>query len=238
MDFTRGKLSARVVAEPIEADRPPGALLGPLDRHPDPAMLDSSALHGQYGRYTVLACEPLEVLRLRSGVLTDRAGRVLADDRPGLWAALREAFGCVEVAGPQPQTGYVPGWIGYFGYELGRSIERLPARAVRDTPLPDLRIAFYDALLVYDALERRWRLVALAFDRPPAGAGRAADALRAVAREARADPSGADLPEAPPASATPRQAPSPRPSRTSPPTSTSGPSRDASSTSPPATSSR
>jgi len=161
-------------------------------------MLDSSALHPAYGRYTVLACEPLEVLTLRDGRLTNRAGRVLADDRQSLWSALRAAAGCVELTHPAPQTPYVPGWIGYFGYELGRYIERLPGRAVRDTALGDLRIAFYDALLVYDALRRRWSLVELAFDAPPPGAGGAAEALRTIADATRLGRYCPETPESPP----------------------------------------
>ena len=67
-----------------------------------------------------------------------------------------------------------------MGYEVGRHVERLPGRAVRDTSLPDMRLAMYDALLVYDAIEQSWTLVRLELDRPPAAAGRAADTLRAM----------------------------------------------------------
>jgi len=81
----------------------------------------------------------------------------------------------------------VPGWIGYVGYEMGRHVERLPGRAARDTSLPDLRLALYDALLVYDALEHTWTMAELIFDRPTLGAGRGAEALRKiVARAPRA----------------------------------------------------
>jgi para-aminobenzoate synthetase component 1 len=76
----------------------------------------------------------------------------------------------------------LPGWIGYVGYEVGRHVERLPGRAARDTALPDLRLAFYDALLVHDALEGAWTLTRLDFDRPPAGAGEGAEALRQLAK--------------------------------------------------------
>ena len=76
-----------------------------------------------------------------------------------------------------------------LGYEVGRHIERLPGRAVRDTNLPDLRLAFYDALLVYDWLEDRMSLVELRFARPPRGAGAAGRALREVLQRAdRTDP--------------------------------------------------
>jgi para-aminobenzoate synthetase component 1 len=42
------------------------------------------------------------------------------------------------------------GWIGYFSYELGRYLERLPQRAVDDLHLPLIRLCFYDRVIAYD----------------------------------------------------------------------------------------
>ena len=190
-------LTARVRREPLRSPYPPGALLGPLARRPDPAVLESSARHEIYGRHTIMACDPLEVLTLREGLLSDAAGNTLADsDNKAIWAALSRAFSVVRVPPSACPPPYLPGWIGYVGYEVGRHVERLPARAPRDTHLPDLRLAFYDALLLYDAVDAEWSLIDLAFDNPPPGAGRAAEQLRTIARDAQAD---AD--ESPPAPA-------------------------------------
>ena len=171
-------------------------MLDDLCRQVDPALLESSALHEQYGRYSVLACRPLETLTLREGVLTDRAGRVLAEGSTDVWAVLEEAM-TPSCDAPRPAgAGYVPGWIGYVGYEVGRHVERLPERALRDTRLPDLRMAFYDAVLVYDAIERSWSLVEAEFDSPPEGAGLAAAALREMAAAAASKAPGPPPPRA------------------------------------------
>jgi len=163
-------------------------------------MLDSSALDGDFGRYTVLACRPIEVMTLRGKQLADRSGNVLAEGNEAFWRAMGRAFDAVKlVASPagggegtyvSHAHGAVPvfcGWIGYVGYEVGRRVERLPARAEHDTPLPDLRLGFYDAVLVYDGAERRWHSAGLVFDSPPPGAGRAAEALGAIASRAATD---------------------------------------------------
>jgi len=184
MLFSRRIRKVKVVARPIALDRPPGAMLEDLCRQGDPALLESSALHEQYGRYSILACRPLETLTLREGVLTDRAGRVLAEGSTDIWAVLDEAMTPLCDAPRPADAGYVPGWIGYVGYEVGRHVERLPERAVRDTHLPDLRLAFYDAVLVYDAIERCWSLVELEFDSPPEGAGLGAAVLKEMAAAA------------------------------------------------------
>ncbi len=53
------------------------------------------------------------------------------------------------------------GWLGYFSYELGRYIERLPAAAVDDIGLPLIRLCFYDRFIAYDHQEESFWLLAL-----------------------------------------------------------------------------
>ena len=178
------QLAARVEVENLAARAAPADMVAMLAAEPGPAMLESAAFDPRFGRYSVLACRPLEVLTCRDGVLSDRSGRELATGGE-VWAALARAFAAVRAAAPR-RSSYLPGWIGYIGYEMGRLVERPPRRAPRDTALPDLRLAFYDALLVHDALHGTWALVQLGFDDPPTGAGAAAEALRRIAAQADA----------------------------------------------------
>ncbi len=122
------------------------------------------------------------MIELRAGVLRDAAGRELADGA-GLWAALEAMFASVRAAGGG-HLPYPPGWFGYVGYEVGRCVERLPARAQRDTSLPDLRLAFHDAVLVRDRRTGRAWLAEVAVR----GGRGAAERLVQLARAA------ADLP--------------------------------------------
>ncbi|MCK4275124.1 MAG: hypothetical protein KAX78_01315, partial [Phycisphaerae bacterium] len=70
-------LRARVVSRPVDLACPPGGLLAALEGR-DAVMLESSALHPTYGRYSILACHPLEVLSLSDRLLRDWGGNVLA----------------------------------------------------------------------------------------------------------------------------------------------------------------
>ena len=198
--FAGRPLTAHLRSTPLEITCAPGALLDALALQDGAVMLDSSARHEEFGRYTVLACRPIEVLTLCGKRLADRSGTVLAEGNEAFWRALARAFEAVRLADAPAREGedtYVShtapaapvfcGWIGYVGYEVGRRVERLPARAQRDTPLPDLRLGFYDAVLVCDGVEGTWHLAELIFDSPPPGAGRAAEALGAVVRHAQAD---------------------------------------------------
>ncbi len=53
------------------------------------------------------------------------------------------------------------GWIGYLGYRLGSTIERVPLGLRRPDPPPGLMLGFYDHLLRYEAATSRWWFEAL-----------------------------------------------------------------------------
>lgn len=177
----RKPITARVCREALDVSAEPGAVLDALADQSYPAMLESAAADPRYGRYTVIACRPREIITLRDGRLSNRAGTEL----PGrtVRRALRSALGMVR-ARPTSPVPYGPGWIGYIGYEFGRHLERLPGRAQRDTSLPDLHLAFYDATAVYDALEKRWTLTWLAFDEPNHKGEESAEVLRGMLNSA------------------------------------------------------
>ncbi len=175
--ITRLPSSASIRVTELPSPARPEALPEAMAGEANPAVLASTAVHPQFGRFSIFACRPLRVLELRHARLIDEQGRVLAEGNDAIWNALDTALS-PRIRQAPAECPYLPGWIGYVGYEIGRTIERLPSRAPRDTALPDLRLAFYDALLVFDALTARWRLVECRFDSPPPGAGDAAAALR------------------------------------------------------------
>jgi para-aminobenzoate synthetase component 1 len=97
--------------------------------------------------FSLFAAEPLELFefRLEQDSPFEKLSAVLSNYQsppaaPGLFAG---------------------GWIGFFGYELGRFIETLPARAVNDLSFPVIRLAFYDKAIVYDHTAAQFYLTAL-----------------------------------------------------------------------------
>ncbi len=176
MRFGKGKIRT----QRLNLNCTPGAMLKLLAQQKDPVMLESSALHDEFGRYTILTCSPLEVITLNDGVLKNISGEIIADSDESIWSELSDAFACVDAEIGTQKPAYMPGWFGYFGYELGRHIEKLPSKAPRDTALPDVRLGFYDALLVYDAKEHTWQLVWLELENPPKDAGQAIESLQKI----------------------------------------------------------
>ena len=66
-----------------------------------------------------------------------------------------------EVAATPGQPPFIGGAVGYFSYDLGRQIERLPDTARDDLQLPELHLAFYDHLIAVDQHQQRGYLIAL-----------------------------------------------------------------------------
>ena len=48
------------------------------------------------------------------------------------------------------------GWLGYFGYDLGRTIESIPTIAIEDINLPQIAIGLYLDALIYDKQQQSW----------------------------------------------------------------------------------
>ncbi|MBC7944749.1 MAG: aminodeoxychorismate synthase component I [Burkholderiales bacterium] len=147
-------------------------------------FLDSGAHNLGQSRYDILAAEPYLTMTTR-GKLTEIRGAVenrLSPDDPFdlLRAYLRPAArqggeAATGMAGrhhaaTRAEPPFTGGAIGYFGYDLGRRLERLPAIAEDAEKLPEMAIGFYDWALVVDHLERRTWLAAN--DRDPATAQR------------------------------------------------------------------
>ncbi|MGH3359320.1 MAG: aminodeoxychorismate synthase component I, partial [Nocardioidaceae bacterium] len=80
------------------------------------------------------------------------------------------------------------GWIGYWGYQLGGRIERLPRPPARPAPLPDFHLAYYDHVLRYDATAARWWFEALLTSDRATFLDEQYERLRSVLRTRRREP--------------------------------------------------
>jgi para-aminobenzoate synthetase component 1 len=126
---------------------------------PRPVFLDSSLTDGRGGRYSFFTADPFLVIRSRGRrvELIGPAGQVVTEEDP--WTSLQlllRRYPVDRVPGLPPFLG---GAIGYFGYDLGRLLERLPATAA-DEGLPELDVGFYDWVLAADHLSGEGWIIA------------------------------------------------------------------------------
>ncbi len=121
------------------------------------AWLDSAALDSRE-RFDVLVADPFVTLRTR-GATTEiaRRGGTKTQSQRAPFELLREELG--ELAPAAPGLPFSGGAVGYFGYDLGRQLERIPSIAAADIAMPDLAMGLYDWAVVIDHAARRTWLV-------------------------------------------------------------------------------
>jgi len=122
------------------------------------ARLESASILGgnpartDTGRFSYFAAQPKEILEFGAGQ-NDPFGKL----QKALAKYKLEKDSDIDL----PRGIFRGGWIGYFSYELGRYIERLPAAAVDDIGLPLIRLCFYDRFIAYDHQEESFWLFVL-----------------------------------------------------------------------------
>ena len=146
----------------LDADTPVAAL-AKIARPPFAFLLESLVGGERWARYTFLGTEPREVWRYR-GAQVDRwtpatawqpAGETA--DPVGHLAQRMRALPAVPVPGLPRFTG---GAVGYLGYDVVRSIERLPPPPPDTLGVPDAVMMIADSLVIVDNLFGRAILVA------------------------------------------------------------------------------
>jgi anthranilate synthase component I len=149
-------------------------------------LLESVTGGEQVSRFSFLGAAPRELYRLWPDRLErEREGR--REDLPGApLAALAGVVGAIaSEAGPVPFTG---GFVGFFGYDAVRLVERLHGRPPDPFGLPLAILGRFDNLAVFDHARQRVLAVANEIE----GESNARQAERELARLAEVLTSGAD----------------------------------------------
>jgi anthranilate synthase component 1 len=109
-------------------------------------------------RFSFLGAAPREIYRLYPDrVEVERRGALERLDGEPLEALHAVASSIASEAGPIPFTG---GFVGYFGYDVIRLVERLPHRPPDPFDLPVALLARFDTLVLFDHAHQRVLAVA------------------------------------------------------------------------------
>jgi anthranilate synthase component 1 len=136
-----------------------------------PCFLLESAEQGQVGRYSFVGLRPRALLRWSDGVLSEWSGEgVSAADPPTRSEPAADPYGAVaarlDAYEPAPIEGlppFVGGAVGFFGYDLVRTVEPLGEPNPDPLGLPDLALMVTDAMVIFDHLRHELTLLACAF---------------------------------------------------------------------------
>ncbi len=123
-----------------------------------PVYLDSSAAFSARGRYDIFSAQPLSRIETQEKKPTNSIDYV---NSPSYFDTVRQAL---QTLTPSINNDYhlpfVGGALGYFGYDLGRQLEKLPNHTEKDLPLADACVGIYSWAVIIDHRQQRSLLVA------------------------------------------------------------------------------
>ena len=140
-----------------------------------PAFLLESAEQGRLGRYSFIGFAPRAVLRWESGTLSEWSGDDIAADRPATSSATApDPYASVADYlarfRPAPVEGLPPfagGAVGFFGFDLVRTVEPLGDPNPDPLGLPDLALMITEGLVIFDHQRHELTLLAHAYANEP-----------------------------------------------------------------------
>ena len=126
---------------------------------PNLTFLDSAMAHPTLGRFSFVAADPFATFEYRDGRALWNGEATGAEGGAAALAVLKEklaAYSQPRVPGLPPFQG---GAAGYFAYDFGRALERLPEPRTLQPGVPAVQLHFYDVVLAWDHRENKAWLV-------------------------------------------------------------------------------
>jgi anthranilate synthase component 1 len=168
-----------------------------------PCFLLESAEQGQVGRYSFVGIRPRSVLRWSDGTLSETGGA--EREAPDPYAAVAESLGRFKLAPVEDLPPFAGGAVGFFGYDLVRTVEPLGAPNPDPLGLPDMALMITDVLLVFDHLRHQLTIMSCAFADDEGGIDAAYERSVATIADVRGRLRGAvPVPERPAIAESPR----------------------------------
>src|SRR5215203_1086809 len=135
-----------------------------------PCFLLESAEQGQVGRYSFVGLRPRALLRWGNGVLSEWSGTAGSSGEPSHTEPAPDPYGAVAERlkryEPAPVPGLPPfagGAVGFFAYDLVRTVEPLGEPNPDQLGLPDMALMVTDAMVIFDHLRHELTILACAF---------------------------------------------------------------------------
>jgi anthranilate synthase component 1 len=157
---------SRTVAADLET--PVSAFLRVAALEPEAFLLESVEGGEHVGRYTFIGIRPYKKMTARDGQITvteaDKQRTYPGDIFTELKSAL-EGETPAKLPGLPPFTA---GAVGFFSYDVGRSIEDLPSIAADELHVPDAHLMFFDEVLAFDHVKKAIHLIVTVGARGPA----------------------------------------------------------------------
>lgn len=119
-----------------------------IAHHPWAVWLDSAHPYSEQGRYDILAADPVITLETKANVTTINENGAVSRSDCDPFHLLQRYLGPI-----QPGFDDLPfngGAIGYFSYDLGRRIEKLPVLAADSEAISEMAVGIYHWAVIVD----------------------------------------------------------------------------------------
>ncbi len=140
-----------------EITPPPSVLaaFSALRGRPGAILLQSATEEPRLGRWSFLACDPFLTFRSKGTHIEIRRRKGVEVREGDPFVVLRDLLADFRVERPPGAPPLIAGTIGYFAYDLGRFVERIPDHTIDDIPVADCHLGFYGAVAAIDHIENR-----------------------------------------------------------------------------------
>jgi len=135
-----------------------------------PCFLLESAEQGRLGRYSFLGFRPRAMLRYADGELREWRGAVASDAEPvstrpvdDPYGAVSDYLGAFRLPPIDDLPPFAGGAVGFFGYDLVRTVEPLGEPNPDPLGLPDMALMVSDVLVAFDHMRHELTLMAYVF---------------------------------------------------------------------------
>ena len=123
-----------------------------LEHLPYSLLFDSADLNHPNARYSFIVSHPIETVEAKDGIVTITNWEEQQKSEGNPFDILKERLEhwipeADTVRGLPPFQG---GAAGYFGYDLGRNLETIPALAKNNDDMPDMAVGIYDQVIAFD----------------------------------------------------------------------------------------
>ncbi|MFP4313266.1 MAG: aminodeoxychorismate synthase component I [Alphaproteobacteria bacterium] len=125
-------------------------------------LLDSADEAHPDARHSFVACMPVEMIEAKNGIIVvtnAKEQKTIEDTDPFSFVQKRLQHYRLSVLQNPELPPFHGGAAGFFGYDLGRSIENLPEHSKDNPEMPDMTIGIYDQVFAWDHQTRTGMLI-------------------------------------------------------------------------------
>jgi len=148
-------IEAEVILEEIKLTCSPEKVFCAFKDEEGSIFLDSGMDHKKQGRFSFIVSDPFLVFKSKNRKIEVFENGKLSKLEGNPLNILKGFFYKYRVKPVPGLPTFTSGAVGYFGYDLGWQLERLPNIAVDDLSLYDIHLGFYDWVLIFDNFKKK-----------------------------------------------------------------------------------